>query len=374
MADTDGDGVLDGEEQAAGTDPLSASSYPGDGDVNQDGRIDVGDLLLVTQIALGQRTPTPEQFIRADINRDGVVDVVDVLLLQRRILGLSFLEFLNELPGGQRLLAAFDGARDRIQLAAHAFHASLIGTAQAAVANGKLYYVHTDHLGTPKALTDETGNRVWSAVHDPFGMAVVDPGSTVEMNVRFPGQYYDGETGLHYNYFRTYDPGTGRYLESDPIGLDGGLNTFGYALNNPLIYFDPLGLVCRQTTRRGMRCTPGPGRGGGRVGVFGCLIGCVSFTQGNTGAQASLQPTIGGGLSICSAPKEPKPSCEDEEEKNCGIYDPNCDNDLNFGISPPGRAGVFLSLSFNEDGSICVNIGPHAGLPGPSVGLGGLPE
>ena len=85
--------MSNGEEYAAGTDPLSSASYPGDGDVNQDGRVDVGDLLLVTQIALGQRTPTPEQFIRADINRDGVIDVVDVLLLQRRILGLSVLEW-----------------------------------------------------------------------------------------------------------------------------------------------------------------------------------------------------------------------------------------------------------------------------------------
>jgi len=181
----------------------------------------------------------------------------------------------------------------------------------------------------------------------------------------------------YYNYFRYYDPQSGRYLTSDPIGLDGGLNTFGYALNNPLIYFDPLGLVCRQTARRGMRCSPGPGRGSGRVGVFGCLIGCVSFTQGDSEAQASMQPTIGGGLSLCSAPKEPEPSCEDEkeEEKDCGIYDPNCDDELNFGVSPPGRAGFLLSLSFNEDGSVCVNVGPHAGLPvAPSVGLGGLSE
>jgi RHS repeat-associated protein len=252
MADTDGDGVLDGEEQAAGTDPLSASSYPGDGDVNQDGRVDVGDLLLVTQIALGQRTPTPEQFIRADINRDGVVDVVDVLLLQRRILGLSFLELFHDLPGSQTLLAVIDGARDGIQLAAHAFHANLIGTAQAAVSNGKLYYVHTDHLGTPKALTDESGNRVWSAVHDPFGMAVVDPGSTVEMNVRFPGQYYDSETRLHYNAARYYNPSTGRYITTDPIGLNGGVNPFIYAYANPIILIDPDGL-------RGFSPAPRPG-------------------------------------------------------------------------------------------------------------------
>jgi RHS repeat-associated protein len=242
-----------------------------------------------------------------------------------------------------------------------------------------IYYAHNDHLGTPMALTDEEGTKVWSARYDPFGKATVNEdadenGEPVTLNIRFPGQYYDHETELHYNYFRYYDPSNGRYITSDPIGLDGGMNTFGYALDNPLIYFDPFGLACRHTASRGRRCSPGPGRGGGRIGVFGCLIGCVSFMQRDSEAQASMQPTIGGGLSLCSSPREPQLSCEDGKEEDCGIYDPNCDDELNVGVSPPGRAGFGLSVSFNEDGPLCVNLGPHAGLPGPSIGLGGLSE
>jgi len=111
---------------------------------------------------------------------------------------------------------------------------------------GELAYIHADHLGTPQGLSDESGNIVWLADYSPFGLAIVDEdpdldGNAVTFNLRFPGQYYDGETGFHYNYFRDYDPSTGRYVQSDPIGLGGGLNTYGYVYQNPLRYTDPTG-------------------------------------------------------------------------------------------------------------------------------------
>jgi len=111
-----------------------------------------------------------------------------------------------------------------------------------------VYWHHNDHLGTPQALTDINGTVVWTMSQTPFGIATVneDPdgdGIKVRNNFRFPGQYYDSETGLNYNYQRTYDPAVGRYTQSDPIGLNGGMNPFGYVNGNPVTGGDPSGLV-----------------------------------------------------------------------------------------------------------------------------------
>jgi RHS repeat-associated protein len=88
--------------------------------------------------------------------------------------------------------------------------------------------------------TDEDRNIVWDAVRKPFGRRYVTV-EQVEMPLGFPGQYYDRESGNFYNYYRDYDPATGRYLQSDPIGLRGGLNTYVYVNDNPLVWIDPLG-------------------------------------------------------------------------------------------------------------------------------------
>jgi RHS repeat-associated protein len=120
-------------------------------------------------------------------------------------------------------------------------------------------------------LTDETGAKVWEATYDPFGVAIVneDPdnnGQTVEMSMRLPGQYYDKETGTYYNYYRDYDPNTGRYIQSDPIGLDGGLNTYGYVGGNPINYVDPTGENS---------IAAGIGIGGAIAGPPGAVVGGV---------------------------------------------------------------------------------------------------
>jgi RHS repeat-associated protein len=107
---------------------------------------------------------------------------------------------------------------------------------------GEIYYYLNDRLGTPQYLTNDNGMVIWEATYQPFGQADVNPSSKTENNFRFPGQYYDEETGLYYNYHRYYDPDTGRYLRADPIGLKGGINIYAYAQNNPVKLIDPFGL------------------------------------------------------------------------------------------------------------------------------------
>jgi len=124
-----------------------------------------------------------------------------------------------------------------------------------------VYYYHNDHLGTPQKMTDVNGTVVWSADYRPFGQADVTV-NTVANNFRFPGQYEDEETGLHYNWHRYYDPGIGKYLRADPSHSvqSGGmgvpylipflldkpqeLNAYTYVQNDPVNMLDPTGLVC----------------------------------------------------------------------------------------------------------------------------------
>ncbi|QNA99629.1 DUF6765 family protein [Massilia sp. Se16.2.3] len=112
-----------------------------------------------------------------------------------------------------------------------------------------IYAIHTDHLGTPQAVTDAGQDIVWQGKVTPFGQATVvhasmnaANGKAFEMKLRLPGQVFDAETGLNQNYFRDYDPALGRYTTPDPMGLAGGINPFAYAEGNPLGNTDPLGL------------------------------------------------------------------------------------------------------------------------------------
>ena len=106
---------------------------------------------------------------------------------------------------------------------------------------GQVYFLHNDRLGTPQLATDSGQNVAWLASYGPFGEMSAVPAGIVQ-NLRLPGQEFDVDTGLHHNGFRDYAPGWGRYLQSDPIGLLGGMNTYVYVGANPVNLTDPLGL------------------------------------------------------------------------------------------------------------------------------------
>jgi RHS repeat-associated protein len=151
-----------------------------------------------------------------------------------KTVGVAVTHYVYDLGGN--LIAEADGGTG----AAQAEYVWLGGMPLAYIQGGTAYFVHADHLGTPQRVTDAAAAMVWDASYRPFGEATVTGALT--FNLRFPGQYKDAETGLHYNYFRDYDASLGRYIQSDPIGLRGGWNTYAYVGGNPVMRTDSIGL------------------------------------------------------------------------------------------------------------------------------------
>ena len=139
----------------------------------------------------------------------------------------------------------------------------------------QITYLHNDHLLTNRLATNQNQTIVWRWEGEAFGntQAEEDPdgdGQATVINLRFPGQYRDEETNLFYNWYRYYDPQLGRYITSDPIGLDGGINTYGYANQNPLYWIDPRGLNANEDMMGlNLRLDQTLEGGAGGIGGFG---------------------------------------------------------------------------------------------------------
>ncbi|MBO9689390.1 MAG: RHS repeat protein [Mitsuaria chitosanitabida] len=161
----------------------------------------------------------------------------------------------------------------------------------------RVYYAYSDHLNAPRVIVNAAGDVRWKWFSEPFGTAVPEtiPNSleNLVVNLRFPGQYFDKESGLSYNYFRDYDGTVGRYVQSDPIGLGGGINTYAYVGGNPLSLTDPTGL---QTA------------GGGSGGSSGPCFDFDKFAdqvEKNRSSTAADLAAIGSAGAVGTMPKTP---------------------------------------------------------------------
>jgi RHS repeat-associated protein len=175
-----------------------------------------------------------EQRLVAETDGDGRITAHYVYLDGKPV---AKIEMRHSVSTGRRALVALRTLGGLLPISADAPQSEIAG----------IYAIHTDHLGTPQAVTDENAQLIWQATTTPFGLATVSyaalrDGRSFEMNLRLPGQVYDAETGLNQNYYRDYDPQLGRYTSADPLGLAGGANPYTYVDSNPLTKIDPLGL------------------------------------------------------------------------------------------------------------------------------------
>lgn len=198
--------------------------------------------------------------------------------LSKTVDGLTTYFYYNE----QGLIGEYDSTGAPIQLYGYAPE-GLWGTDPVFTRVGAEYHYYlNDHLGTPQKLVDTSGSVQWSADYAAFGHATVDSSSTVANPLRFPGQYFDPESGFYYNYHRYYDPALGRYITSDPIGSGGGLNVYLYANSAPAVYMDNEGLmgvagavagaICEMMSPGASVCTVAVAAMAGAMGPWSGLI------------------------------------------------------------------------------------------------------
>jgi len=258
---------------------------------------------------------------------------------------------------GSQLLSELGGtnARDYV----------MVGGVPMAVADGaSLGFITADGLGSPRVVTSSAGAMLWAWPYaaNPFGEAQPVSATGYVLNLRFPGQYQDNEAGLKYNVNRTFDAATGRYIQSDPVGLAAGPSTYGYVESNPLIRIDPLGLDDSQCMMNPAWCgqvhqvnkpfvfgsieaeTDTPGVRVGGEGV--ALAGWNPEDGGSVGVIGAFLSSFGGHQNNVVLAKG-KEWMYGEEPQNIEL------REVNIGIPLPGGAGLSAGLGYYDTGKEC---------------------
>ena len=214
--------------------------------------------------------------------------------------------FVHDLDG--QLLGEYDAAtgtprREYVWL--HAMPLAVIAYEQATPSNPTpVFFIQTDHLDTPRVVLDRSGTQRWSWISEPFGNGSPNENpvgaGTFTLNLRMPGQYFDAESGLSQNWHRDYDAGVGRYTQSDPIAMAGGINTYTYVSGNPNSRVDPDGLRDVISSIADRTAGIPPGRDGNEyrnpIASPTCMERCIAVAGVNALAKLGIRTAVLEGL------------------------------------------------------------------------------
>ena len=216
----------------------------------------------------------------------------------RKVTGTSKPHFVYDQDG--QLLGEYDSSGKALQEFVWLGGTLIAVLTNSSMAEPRVYFAYSDHLNAPRVIVNAAGDVRWKWFSEPFGTTVPEtiPNSleNLVVNLRFPGQYFDKESGLSYNYFRDYDGTTGRYAQSDPIGLEGGINTYAYVGGNPLSNVDPNGQQATLTW-----CFGGP---------WGCAAGVAATGWAIWMATPSGKDAVQNAASSASKTEQCKPECD----------------------------------------------------------------